>query len=386
MTAAQIHGECDPRFARVREAFADNFVAHDELGAACAVYVDGEPVVDLWGGWADKARTLPWQRDTLCGFYSVGKALTALCTLHMCGSSDVALDHSVARHWPEFAAEDKSAITLRDLLTHRAGLPAVRARLPEGAMLDWSLMTRALAAERPWWPPGSAHGYHTNTFGFLNGEVVRRKSGLSLGSYLRRHIAGPLGADLAIGLSRAELERVAELDWPLAEQPMPVFDLDAEMTQQQRMRAHAYGNPSGLSSLGVLNTEGWRRAEVPSTNGHGTARGIARVYAALARGGELGGVRVVDQGLLREASSLQASGMDMVLERDMRWGLGFQLTHVNRPLGPNPDAFGHFGNGGSLGFADPTARIAFGYVLNRIVRNWRSPQNQALVAAVYASL
>jgi CubicO group peptidase (beta-lactamase class C family) len=385
-TAAEIHGHCDPRFERLREAFAHNFVAHGELGAACAVYVDGVAVVDLWGGWADKARTRPWTRDTLCGFYSVGKAFTALCELHLCGTTGVELDHPVARYWPEFAAQSKGEITLRQLLTHRAGLPAVRARLPEGAMLDWQVMTAALAAERPWWPPGTAHGYHTNTFGFLNGEVVRRVSGLSLGRYLRRHVTEPLGADLAIGLTHDELPRVAELDWPLAEQAGPVIDLDAEMTEQQRMRAHAYCNPSGLSSLGVLNTEAWRRAEVPSTNGHGTARGIARVYATLARGGELAGVRIADAGLLREARSVQAAGFDLVLERDMRWGLGFQLTHENRPLGPNPDGFGHFGNGGSLGFADPTARLGFGYVMNRIVRNWRSPQNQALVDAVYASL
>ena len=382
--ATAIAGVCDPAFEPVRQAFAENFASRGELGAACAVYVDGRRVVDLWGGYCDRDRTRRWQRDTLVGFYSVGKAMTALCALHLCQAGRISLDDPVQRYWQEFARHGKGGTRVRDLLAHRAGLPAVRARLPEGAMLDWATMTRALAQERPWWPPGQAHGYHTNTFGFLLGEVVRRVSGLSLGDYLRRHITEPLGADLAIGLRDPELARVAELDWPAAEGMLAKIDLDAARDEHERMLAHAYYNPSGLSSLGVLNSEPWRRAQVPSTNGHGTARGVAKVYAALASGGEVDGVTVRGKDLLAEARSPQAQGLDRVLQRDMRWGLGFQLTQADRPLGPNPHSFGHFGNGGSLGFADPSARVGFGYVLNNIVRDWRSPRNRALIDALYS--
>lgn len=382
----RIQGSCEPGFERVRDAFRDNFVTHGELGAACCVYLDGVPVVDLWGGHADAARTRPWQRDTLVGFYSVGKALTSLCALHLCDNTDVALDDPVCRHWPEFAQHGKQSITLRQVLTHRAGLPAIHQPMPEGSMLDWNAMTRALAADRPWWPPGSTPGYHVNTFGFLVGEVIRRKSGLSFGDYLRRHVAEPLGADVAVGLDDAELARVAELDWPMPDGWRQSMALDRQPTEEARVRAHAYANPSGLSSLGVMNTEAWRRAQIPSTNGHGTARGVARVAAALSLGGALDGVRVVDEATLREATRPQVVAVDRMLGQEMRWGLGFQLTHENRRLGPNPDSFGHFGNGGSLLLSDPTAKVGFGYVMNRIVRNWRSPQNRALVDAVYACL
>ena len=197
--ATPIHGHCALGFEEVRAAFEENFRARDELGAGCAIYLEGEKVVDLWGGHRDLVRSQPWQKDTLVGFYSVGKPIAALCTLQLVERGELELDAPVATWWPEFAVAGKQAITLRQLLCHGAGLPAIRKRMPEGSMLDWETMTQALAAEAPWWKPGSRHVYHTNTYGFLVGELVRQVTGESIGQYLRRHIAEPLGADIAIG-------------------------------------------------------------------------------------------------------------------------------------------------------------------------------------------
>ena len=374
-------GVCDARFAAVREAFVANLAERGEVGAAVAVAVGGRMVVDLWGGFADGARTRPWHRDTLVDFFSVGKALGTVCVLRLVERGLLALDVPLARAWPEFAAAGKEAITLRHVLSHQAGLPGIAEPLPDGAMLDWSRMVHALERQPPWWPPGTAHGYHVNTFGWLLGEAVRRAAGLTLGALLRAEIAGPLGADVHIGLPHAEHDRVAEFLWP----PMAPPD-GAGLTGEARMRWSTYWNPPGLSGAGWVNTPEWRAAELPSTNGHGTARGVARVYAVLAAGGTLDGVRVLGAETLRAAVAEQSSGPDLILERPSRFGLGFQLTQPERPLGPNPGAFGHFGAGGSLGFCDPDAGVAFGYVMNDLGPRFQNPRNRALIEAVYASL
>lgn len=378
-----IDGTCDARFAAVRDAFVGNFTARGDVGAAVAVWVDGRPVVDLWGGWADAARQRPWQRDTLVNFFSVGKGLSALCALQLVERGALALDEPVARRWPAFAAAGKDAITLRHVLGHRAGVPAIRATLPDGAMLDWSRMTGALEAQPPWWVPGTAHGYHVNTFGYLVGELVRRGAGRTLGAWLRERIAGPLGADLHVGLPAAEHHRVAEFLWPADAQPTPPATFPDALAE---MRWKTYWNPIGLSGAGWVNRAAWRAAELPSTNGHGSARGVARVYAALAAGGRIDGVHVLDADLLRAAAVETSAGDDLVLGRPSRFGLGFQLTQPERPLGPNPGAFGHFGSGGSLGFCDPEAGVAFGYVMNDLGPRWQNPRNRALMEAVYGSL
>jgi CubicO group peptidase (beta-lactamase class C family) len=269
----------------------------------------------------------------------------------------------------------EGAITLRQLLSHQAGLPAVRRRLPPGAMLDWDLMVTALAAETPWWPPGEAHGYHTNTFGFLVGEVMRRATGRSPGQLLRDGVVGPLGADVHLGLAPAEHHRVAELRWPV--EPPPEEEPPG-LSPDALMRFNTYFNPSGLSGAGVVNTAAWREAQMPSTNTHATARGIAEVYAAA---GDL-----VSPAVLAELTTEHVNGPDQVLQRPSRFGLGFQLTQPERPLGPNPRPFGHFGAGGSLGYADPDARLAFAYTTNQLDHGWRNPRNRALIDAVYASL
>src|SRR2546421_234561 len=197
-------GTCDPRFTSVRDAFDRNFNERGELGAALTVHVDGRVVADLWGGWADQGAGRPWHPDTLVNAFSVGKGLIATCAARLAGQGRLDLDTTVAAYWPEFAAGGKDQITLRQLLSHQAGLPAVRRPLPPGAMLDWTAMAAALAPQEPWWEPGSGHGYHVNTFGFLVGEVIRRVTGATAGEYLRTEVAGPLGADVHIGLPAAE--------------------------------------------------------------------------------------------------------------------------------------------------------------------------------------
>ncbi|MBI1329372.1 MAG: serine hydrolase [Alphaproteobacteria bacterium] len=377
-----IDGFCDPAFARVREAFAHNFAAHGEPGAAVCVNVDGRNVIDLWGGYRDRARVLPWQRQTLVNFFSVSKALCTLCILRLVDANRLDIDTPVSRYWPQFAQAGKDNITTRQILAHRAALPAIRENLPDGAMLDWNLMADALARTPPWWEPGTAHGYHVNTFGFLLGEIVRRITGKSIGTILREEIALPLDADVHIGLPLSEHARCAEFLWPEA----AASGASTMPGEADEMRWKTYWNPPGISGGGWVNRREWRLAEVPSTNGHGTARGITRIYTALASGGTVDGIKIVSRATLKSALLEQSNGFDCINQRPSRFGLGFQLTQPERPLGPNPGAFGHFGAGGSLGYCDPEAGIAFGYVTNDMGPRWQNPRNRGLMDAVYASL
>ena len=378
-----VGGSCDRRFAPVRDAFRDNFRERGEVGAAVCVMAGGRVVADLWGGWADPGRARRWQRDTLVNMFSVGKGLVAVCAARLAGQGRLDVDAAVASCWPEFGAGGKGAVTVRQLLSHQAGLPAVRRRLPPGSMLDWPAMTAALAAEEPWWAPGSGHGYHVNTFGFLIGEVIRRLAGRTVGALLRQEVAGPLGADVHIGLPASQHSRVAPVPWP---DPPPGETEPAGLELAGLMAYNAYFNPGGLSGAGVVNSPAWRAAELPSANAHGTARGVARVYAALAAGGTLDGTVIADPAALAAATAEQACGQDLVLGRPSRFGLGFQLTQPERPLGPGPAAFGHFGAGGSLGFCDPGSQVALGYVMNQMGPRWQSPRTRALLDAVYACL
>jgi len=377
----EIRGSCDERFAGVRSALARNFRDHGEVGAAVAITIEGRLVVDLWAGWADRIRTRPWQRDTLVNVFSVGKAMAALSLLVLVERGQVDLDAPAARYWPEFAARGKSEVTVRMLLCHRAGLPAIRRSLPRFAMYDWELMTSALAAEEPWWEPGRTHGYHVNTFGFLIGEIVRRVSGESIGAFFRREVAAPLGADFHFGIGPEHDQRIA--DYLFGDEPPEMVDDDDE---RQFLLRHVYLNPPGLSGFGTVNTRAWRAAEMPSTNGHASARAVARIYSVLACGGAIDGVRLLRTETIERAIAEASSGPDLVLRRPSRFGLGFQLTQPERPLGTNPRSFGHFGAGGSLGFADPDAQLAFAYTMNQPGPRWQNPRNRGLIDAVYASL
>ncbi|HWA30341.1 MAG TPA: serine hydrolase domain-containing protein [Rhizomicrobium sp.] len=383
MSDLPLDGFCDPRFEAVREAFAANFRERGEPGAAVCVSVSGKPVVDLWGGYANIANTRPWQRDTLVNVFSVGKALCALAAARIVEQGLVGLDEPVAKLWPEFAQAGKDKITLRQLLSHRGGLPAIEKPLPDGAALDWSMMTRALEQQAPWWEPGAAFGYHVNTYGFLIGEIVQRASGKTLGRLIREEVARPLDADIHIGLPREDHARVAEYRWPGQSTMTP----PPEGTKGvPLMRWNAYWNPPGISGAHWVNRTEWRLAEVPSTNGHGHARGVARIYAALAKGGAIDGIRTIGRETLKDFTAEHSRGEDQITQHPARFGLGFQLTQPERPLGPNPRSFGHFGAGGSLGFCDPDADVAFGYVTNDMGPRWQNPRNRALMEAVYASL
>jgi len=384
LTSPPMGGRCDPRFAGVRDAFLRNFAEHDEVGAAVCIYVAGRVVADLWGGHRDQARRTPWREDTLVNAYSVGKGVTAALALALVERRVLDLDAPVANGWPGFAARGKEGITLRMLLSHRAGLPGVREPLPDGAVLDWTRMCGAVAGQAPYWEPGTRHGYHVNTQGFLVGEVVRRATGLGVGEALRRELLDPLGAEFFVGLPASQHGRVAEMrDHGVMprrrEQWERVFPATGDAVHDQ-MVWHAYFNPPDLSGVGMVNSAAWRSAQVPSSNGHATARAVATIYRALLDG------RWLSSELRAEATRIHSDGEDVVLARPSRFGLGFQLGQPTRPLGPNSASFGHYGYGGSLGFADPEAGLAFGYLMNRPGQRWQTPRSQNLIDAAYAAL
>jgi CubicO group peptidase (beta-lactamase class C family) len=382
-----IQGDCGPRFERVRAAFAENFAQRNEYGAAVAVYIDGAPVLDLWGGHADRDRTRPWTRDTLVNLFSTTKGLTAICAHRLVDQGLLDLDAPVALYWPEFAQAGKDHIRVRQLLNHRAGLPALRRQVPDESIYDWAAMTTALAAEEPWWTPGTKHGYHAITFGWLVGEVVRRVTGKTLGRYFRDEIAAPLGLDCYIGLDAKDDARCGQM----LQSPRPpegqVNIFKYAQDNPESVTAKAFFNPAGAMKLGAVNSRAWRGAEIPAANGHGTARGLARLYGALACGGVLDGVRVLGPEAIARCSHEESSGRDEVLLIPTRFSTGFMLTQPQDLMGPNARPFGHPGAGGSLGFADPEARIGFGYTMNKMGPYILiDPRPRALLEAVYASL
>jgi CubicO group peptidase (beta-lactamase class C family) len=375
---APVSGRCDDRFHSVREEFSTNFAERGEVGAAVTVVVGGRVVVELVGGWADEQSRRPWACDTLVNFYSAGKPIVATLLLQLVDAGLVGLDDPVASVWPEFAQHAKQSATLRHALCHRAGVPAIREELSNEDLWDWGRMASALAATAPWFEPGSRHVYHTNTYGHLVGEMVRRVTGEMPGTRLRE-VVEPLGADLWFGVGEGDLARCADVILVSASSPakLPIDNGSDEAS----MILRGYFNPPGYSSFGVVNSTPWRSAQVPSTNGHGTASGIARFYAALLEPG-----RLLTPELLAEATSVQSEGYCPVLGEESRFGLGFQPTNPRRPFGPSPRSFGHFGTGGAVGFADPDAGVAFGYVMNHVIPRWQSTRNRALIDAVYGSL
>ncbi|TMF04382.1 MAG: beta-lactamase family protein [Chloroflexi bacterium] len=389
-TTLAIQGVCDPRFEIVKEAFAQNFADYGEVGAAVAVMVGGRLVVDLWAGHADAALSRSWQQDTIVNVFSTTKGMTAICAHRLADQGLLDIDAPVAKYWPEFAQAGKDEIPVRYLLSHRAGLSAIRKLLPPGSAYDWERMTSALAAEEPWWQPGSKHGYHALTFGYLVGEVVRRISGKSLGTYFSDEVAGPLGLDFHIGLSEQDDARVAEmLPMPL---PEPGEDnlIAKAFSDPQSMTFKAFANPPDLMVPGTVNSRPWRVAEIPAANGHADARSLARIYGALAQGGELDGIDVLSLGAIDRARVEQSYGDDAVLLGLLsRFGMGFMLDLPEHRIVPQSDIFGHPGAGGSIGFADPEAGLGFGYVMNKMIvppDYFTDPRWRGLVDATYAAL
>ncbi|MFF3737456.1 serine hydrolase domain-containing protein [Streptomyces sp. NPDC002566] len=382
----QVHGHCDERFAAVRAAFEENFRERDELGAAVSVLVDGTPVVDLWGGWADAARTRAWERDTLVNVWSTSKGPTALCAHILVDRGLLDLDAPVAAYWPEFAAAGKERVLVRHLLSHRAGLAGLREPHSLDELYDWELTVARLAATEPWWEPGTRSGYHALTYGFLVGEVVRRVSGLLPGAFLEREVTGPLGVDFTIGLPEKEAGRAAEMVHPRA---ATSSEQAAVFSQLTPAALAALTNP--LAGADEANSPGWRAAEIPAANGHGTARAVAALYGVIAGRGALAGRRVLSPEAAERVREGQGACRDLVLgagfAHDTEIGLGLWLSGPNGWYGPNPRAVGHDGFGGSCGLADPETGVSLGYVMNRMGPHIADdPRKMALVRAVYSAL
>lgn len=378
-----VNGACDPGFAAVGEAFADGFRTRGELGAALCVVRRGRPVVDVWGGHADVGRTRAWHADTVVNVYSAVKGATALCAHRVVERGLLDLDAPVARVWPQLARGAMGDTRVHELLSHRAGLAALHEDPPPGAGLAWEPMIRALEDETPWWPPGSAHGYHAITFGWLVGEVVQRAAGKSPRELLDEIVA-PLALDLDIGW-HGDASRVAEMAPVRLPAVAPGDPFFAAMADPRSLTARALFTPSEHAKPGMVNSAAWRAAVIPASNGHASARGLARMYGALAGGGD---IPLLSAETLARAVAPRSEGPDRVLMHPTRFGLGFMLSNPLRPFSPNARAFGHSGAGGSVGFADPDAEIAFGYVVNQPFASSLGGDARwgPIVSALYAAL
>lgn len=375
-----INGECAPGFEAVRDAFATNFTAEDEVGACVSVVLDGRKVVDLWGGWRERTMTQPWERDTIVCMMSVAKAVSATCLHMLVDRGQVDLDAPVARYWPEFAQNGKDKVLVRHVLDHTAGLPVLTEKLHPEAMFDHALMIKALERQAPLWEPGTEAGYHVHNQGFLIDEIVRRVDGRTLPQFLREEVTGPLGLDYQFGLSAADQARCAE------------FIQATEGT----IFAARNGDPSKIVSRAWdqlpdpldLNSRQWREATITSASGHGNARAVARLYGALARGGELDGVRLMSKATLERAITEQHNRVEVMMERPYHQALGYLLT--SEPIvwmGPGRRSFGHHGVGGSIGLGDPDAKLGFAYAMNKMhMRPDNGPRARRLIEAVYRCL
>ncbi|MGH8013527.1 MAG: serine hydrolase domain-containing protein, partial [Candidatus Binataceae bacterium] len=322
----KINGECDPRFSRVRDAFAENFARRGEVGAATSIVLDGRRVVDLWAGYANQARTRPWERDTIVNVWSTTKGLCAMCAHRLADQGKLDLDAPVAKYWPEFAQAGKGSMPVSYLLNHKAGLAAIRTPLKHDELFSWEKVTSELARQEPWWTPGTRHGYHAITFGWLVGEVVRRISGKSLGTYFHDEIAGPLDADAWIGIGPEFDARVADIIYAPAPLPGETNIFAEMMKDPASVNALAIMNPPTMFSAETTNSRAWRGAEIPGANGHANARALARIYGALARGGEVDGVKLFGPREIERCYTEQSKGPDAVLPLTTRIGLGFMLS------------------------------------------------------------
>jgi len=372
-----VQGECDPRFAGVREAFVANFDEGNELGASVAVTLHGEPVVDLWAGDADEAGR-PWERDTIVNVWSTTKTMAATCLLILADRGEVDLDAPVATYWPEFAANGKERVTTAHVMGHTAGLPGWDPPIAPETLYDWDAVTGALAAQAPWWEPGTASGYHAVSQGYLEGEVVRRVTGRTIGAFFRDEVAGPLGADFHIGLPASEDGRAGRMVPPGAD--LGGTDLpDDPIAGKALLSCRLSGDEP--------NTRAWRAAEIPAAGGTGNARAVARVHAALANGGTVDGVTLLSPAGVERIFTEQSHTVDHVLGLRMRLGTGFGLTNDLVPLSPNPRTCFWGGWGGSLAVIDLDARLSVAYVMNRMAGGLVGDLRGAmLVLAAYASL
>jgi CubicO group peptidase (beta-lactamase class C family) len=348
-------GTCSARFDSLRELFAAKLESGEDLGASLAFNIDGEMVVDLWGGWADEARTVPWTENTITNVFSTTKSMTSLAALVLVNRGELDLDATVARYWPEFAANGKAGIKVRHLLSHTSGVSGWEQPITLEDVYDWDKSTALLAAQAPWWEPGTASGYHMLNYGHLIGEVIRRITGQRLGEFFAAHIAGPLGADFHIGLPPSEFHRVTNVVPPPAIPTMSVFD--PTQLDSNSVAFKTWTNPTMPAEYSW--TEGWRRADIGAANGHGNARSLARLQSAVACGGEVDGVRLLSPQTIDRIFEVQYNGIDLVIGIPSKWGVGYGLAPEGRVC-----AFG--GTGGSLVVIDVDRRMTFAYVMNKM--------------------
>jgi CubicO group peptidase (beta-lactamase class C family) len=373
----EIHGECDPRFEAVRTTFAANFEQGQECGASVAVTLDGEMVVDLWAGDADE-NGRPWERDTIVNVWSTTKTMAATCLLILADRGEVDLDEPVATYWPEFAAKGKEVVTIAHVLGHTAGLPGWDPSITPEVLYDWDRSTAVLADQAPWWEPGTKSGYHAVTQGHLLGEIVRRVTGRTIGTFFREEVAEPLGADFHIGLPESEEPRVGRMI-------PPDIDIGAlgSNTASVAVRALTSCPLTGAEP----NTRGWRAAEIPAAGGTGNARAVARIHSALANGGSVDGVKLLSTAGVERIFTEQCHDVDQVLGMKVRFGTGFGLMNETVPLSPNPRSCFWGGWGGSLAVIDLDARMSVAYVMNRMASGLVGDlRGGMLVVAAYQSL
>jgi len=378
----KINGFCDEQFERVKNAFVRNFKSDLEVGASFAATINGKFVIDMWAGHADAAKTSSWEQDTIVNVYSTTKVMTVLCTLMLVDRGLLDLDAPVAKYWPEFAQAGKEKLPVRYLFSHTAGLPGFDEKIPVEALYDWDRIINLLAAQKPWWKPGTKSGYHAITHGYLLGELIRRITGKTVGTFFREEVTNPLNADFHIGLPEELDFRVGELippEMPDLEKVAEQFNFDVSMAIK------TLSNPP--LDAEYSKTRAWRGAEIPAANGHGNARSVARIISALACGGEVDNVRLLSLETIEKSIEEQSYGPDLVLILPIRFGLGWGLTSKEMPIGPNPRTFYWGGWGGSLAVVDLDAKLSFSYVMNKMNSNLTGDiRTVRLVRALYKAL
>lgn len=363
----EIHGTVEDGFGAIADAFRENFEQRGELGAGFALYVDGIRKVDIWAGIADKASERPWTDETLQLVFSTTKGAAAMCVARLAEAGLITYEDPVCAHWPEFAANGKEAVTIGQMMSHQAGLPYVEEPLTFDQIMDVTPVVDALARQAPVWKPGTAHGYHALTYGWLAGELVRRVDGRTIGQYFAEDVAAPLGLEFWIGLPASEEIRVSTLESAPPPTDPEAFALMMQVMGPGTMGFKALTMNGSLIALDPrqnhFNTRAVHATEMPAANGITTAGSLARMYAAMID--EVDGVRLIGDDTVEAVRAEQVNGPDLALVAPSRFGFGFMLDGELTPM-LGPGSFGHAGAGGSLGYADPESGVGYGYVMNQM--------------------
>ena len=374
----EIHGECDPQFSKVKETFEKLYQEDREIGSCFAVYKDGNPLVNLWGGFQDKDKTKPWQKDNLVTVYSTTKGVAAFCIALAMEKGLLKYEERVSTYWPEFSNNGKEDITIGMLMSHQAGICSPETRNVED-YYNQSLMAENLAGMTPIWEPGTASGYHSMTFGWLTSELILRVTGKSLGTFFREEVGDQHEIDFFIGLPESEDHRVAELV------PFDIVRSENSEQQQVELTDAQKSQRNSAGTLDIQNTKAWRQAEIPSANGQGNAGGLAKLYSLIVP--EDNSLKLLKDDTVNQMTTMQIEGRDLVLAVQVRWGVGFILNKHKIIYGPVEGAFGHSGYGGSCAFGDPENKIGVSYVMNRMLDNFNADgRSIELINATYDCL